>query len=107
MSAVMRRVLRFSVVLSTVIESVSAPGRIVIPLVLLQLLWAAAPVDLPALHGVTITTALLLIGALTWLGMRAVRALAAAVLAASTGERRRQPRSAQRSRPRPTSFRAR
>ena len=80
MFAVLRRVLRFSVVLSTLIESVSAPGRVVIPLVLLQLLWAAAPVDLPALHGVTITTALMLIGALTWLGTRAVRGLAAAVL---------------------------
>ncbi|HEY0337865.1 MAG TPA: mechanosensitive ion channel family protein [Burkholderiales bacterium] len=77
---VLRRLTRFSVLLSTLLDRIIRPGQAVLVLVTLQLIWGAAPDDLPFLATVARFTALMLIGALTWLAMRAVGGIAEAVV---------------------------
>jgi len=77
---VLRRITRFSVLLSTLLDRIIRPGQAVLVLVALQLVWGAAPDDLPFLATVTRFTALMLTGALTWLAMRAVGGIAEAVV---------------------------
>lgn len=78
--AVLRRVARFSVVASTVVEYAAAPAHLVIPLIAVQFVIAAAPpamaFRITAAHGV----AILLVGAITWLVMRIVAGVGEAVV---------------------------
>jgi small-conductance mechanosensitive channel len=69
---VLRRLLRFSVPASTVLEGIVKPTRLVLPLAGLQFVWDAAPAVFPGLHAVQLATALLLTFALTWTGVRAI-----------------------------------
>ncbi len=78
--AILRRVTRFSVLLSAVLQYAARPAGFVLPLLLLQLVWGAAPPELPLLQAVAVATALLLIAALTWLAMRAIGGVADAVV---------------------------
>ena len=77
---VLRRIARFSVLLSTLVDRIIRPGQAVLVLVALPLVWGAAPDDLPFLATVMRFTALMLTGALTWLAMRAVGGIAEAVV---------------------------
>jgi small-conductance mechanosensitive channel len=79
--AVVRRLARFSVLLTILTRRVSRPVVVVAPLAALQLVWAAAPDHLAWVPRAERITALLLIGALTWLAMRAVGAVAEAIVA--------------------------
>ncbi len=76
----LRRLARLSVVLSTVLERVVRPAQALVALLALQFVWTAAPDDLRFLPAVMRATALLLIVALTWLALRAVSAVAEAVV---------------------------
>jgi small-conductance mechanosensitive channel len=80
-TAALRRLCRFSVLLAILAQRISRPIVVVAPLIALQLVWAGAPDDLAWVPRVQRITALLLIGALTWLAMRAVAAVAEAVVA--------------------------
>ena len=78
--AVLRRITRFSTVASTLVEFTARPARLVLALLGLQFVLAGAPEDLRlggvASHGVS----LLLIGAITWLAMRAVAGVGEALI---------------------------
>ncbi len=85
----LRRLTQFSVIASTVVEFTRGPARFVLPLLAMQFVMAAAPPDLPfeALAGKTLS--ILLIGALTWLGMQAVAGVGEATIRlhpANTGD---------------------
>ena len=77
---VLRRLARFSLVLRLILERTSAPANLVVPLAVLQVVLGAAPEDLPALASVSLITGLLLIVSLTWFALRAVDALAQAIV---------------------------
>lgn len=70
------RITRFSVVLDTVARAVDRPAQTVLPLIALQVVWHAASEELTLLAGVRHVNAVLLIVALTWLGLRAARGVA-------------------------------
>ena len=57
-----------------------APTRLLLPLIALQGLWQVAPADFPLIGGVRHVNVLLLITALTWLGLRAVRGVGQGVI---------------------------
>lgn len=78
--AALRRLTRFSVIASTVVEYATSPSRMVLPLLALQFVMAAAPDDLSfgVLAGHTLS--ILLIAAITWLVMRAAAGLGEAVV---------------------------
>ncbi len=76
----LRRLARTRVMWSILLDHTLRPARWVVTLLALQFVWSAAPPDLPQLGGATRTTGLLLIAALTWLAIRAVAALAAAIV---------------------------
>jgi small-conductance mechanosensitive channel len=78
--ALLRRITRFSVFASALTEYAAAPARLVLPLLALQVVIGNAPPDLTLLGLAREILALLLIGALTWLGVRAVAAVAQAVI---------------------------
>ncbi len=65
---------------STLLRFARKPASLVLVLVALQLVWDAAPDDLPRLITVQHFTTLALTGALVWLGMRCVAGLANAVV---------------------------
>ncbi|HEY2816991.1 MAG TPA: mechanosensitive ion channel family protein [Casimicrobiaceae bacterium] len=78
---VLRRVTRSSVLLSALVDRAVGPMRLILALLALQLVWeAAVSADLALLPAATTVTALLLIGALTWLVLRAVAAVAEVVI---------------------------
>jgi len=78
--AVLQRVTRFSVVASTIVEFTKRPARLVLPLLGLQFVMAGAPEDLRLEKVASHAVALLLIGAFTWLAMRAVAGVAEAMI---------------------------
>ena len=80
-SMVLRRLARGSPVVHTTLVNISAPAQLVLPLVALQAIWQAAPEGLRFLANVQHVNGLLLIGALTWLAVRAVNGFADGVLA--------------------------
>lgn len=61
-------------------EQCRAPTRLLLPLIALQGLWQVAPADFPLIGGVRHVNVLLLITALTWLGVRAVRGVGQGVI---------------------------
>ena len=76
----LRRLTRFSVIASTIVEYTAAPARFVIPLLALQFVIAAAPEDL-YLRQITVQTlAILLIAALTWGVIRIIGGVGEAVV---------------------------
>jgi small-conductance mechanosensitive channel len=79
-SGILRRLARPSVLLSSILTRIRQPARVVIPLVALQVVWSAAPDDLPMLSPVSRVTGLILIVALTWLAIRIVTGVAEAVV---------------------------
>ena len=56
------------------------PARLLMPLIVLQGLWQVAPADFPLIGGVRHVNVLLLITALTWLGVRAMRGVGQGVI---------------------------
>jgi small-conductance mechanosensitive channel len=73
--AVLKRITRFSVLASTLVEFTAAPARVAAPLLGLEIVLSGTPLDLPlrafAIHVVTV----LLIAAITWIAMRLVGAV--------------------------------
>ena len=78
--AVLRRLTRFSTVASTLVEFTSRPARVVLPLLGLQFVLASAPEDLWLSGVANHAVALILIGAITWLAMRAVAGVGEALI---------------------------
>ncbi len=78
--AALRRVTAFSVMASALVEYTAAPARAVLPLLALQVVIGAAPDDLEFLGLARNVLALLLVGALTWLGVRIVAGVAEAII---------------------------
>lgn len=78
--AALRRLTKFSVFASAVVEFAAAPARAVLPLLALQLVIAEAPTELPFRALAVHTLAILLIAALTWLALRVIGAIGGAVV---------------------------
>ncbi len=75
-AAVLQRITRSMPVASTVVSQCKAPAQLLLPLIALQAVWQGAPDALPLISGVRHANGLLLLTALTWLGLRAVRGVA-------------------------------
>jgi small-conductance mechanosensitive channel len=67
---------------TTVANAARLPARLVLPLVALNLIWQGAPEALPGLTPVQRLTGMLLIGAVSWLLVRCIRAFSRAVIEA-------------------------
>jgi small-conductance mechanosensitive channel len=78
--AVLRRLARFSVLLSVLVEHARRPAAFVLPLVVVQFVLEAAPGDLRLMHATRNAASLLLIAGITWLGMRIIGAVAETVI---------------------------
>src|SRR5690554_4552469 len=57
------------------LEQTQPPLHLIVPLLGMQTVWTAAPDDLQWMEGLSHITLLLIIGAFTWLGTRAVLAV--------------------------------
>lgn len=79
--AVLERVTRGAPVLRALLERTEQPGGAVLPLAALQLVWTAAPNNLLHIDAVRHTNGVLLIGALTWLAVRAIAGLSEGIVA--------------------------
>jgi small-conductance mechanosensitive channel len=79
--AVLLRASRGAPVLHGVIQSTDRAGSLALPLAALQVVWTAAPNHLAFIGGVRHVTGLLLIGAVTWLVISAIRGLAEGIVA--------------------------
>ena len=79
-SALVMRATRFSSVAAAVARQSRAPGQLLLPLIALQAVWQGAPDDIALIAGIRHANALLLLVALTWLGMRAIRGVAQGVI---------------------------
>ena len=79
-SAVALRMTRSMPVAAMVVRHCRVPARVLLPLIALQAVWQGAPDNLPLMSGVRHANALLLLTALTWLGLRAVRGVAHGVI---------------------------
>src|SRR5262245_49002123 len=66
-----QRLTRHRPVAGTVVKAGEEPARLVVALIALQAVWNTAPDPLHGIHTVTQLTTLLLIGAITWLAVRA------------------------------------
>jgi small-conductance mechanosensitive channel len=78
--AVLLRVARGTHVPAAMLRECKWPARFVLPLAALQLVWHGAPDDLSAIEPVQHYNAVLLLTAITWLGVRAVRGVAQGVI---------------------------
>jgi small-conductance mechanosensitive channel len=65
---------------SALLRHARDPARLVLALGVLQFIWSAAPEDLPRLASVERVTTLAITGALAWLGVRCIAAIADAVI---------------------------
>ncbi|MDO9361109.1 MAG: mechanosensitive ion channel [Polaromonas sp.] len=79
-SAVVLRLTRSMPIAATVAGQCRAPSRLLFPLIALQAVWQGAPDDFPLIGGIRHINALLLLLALTWLGLRAIRGVAQGVI---------------------------
>ena len=77
----LRRVMHGSLMLQAMLAATERVGSAVLPLVALNLVWQAAPEDLPFIGGVRHLTGLLLIGSLTWWLMAFIAGFVAGVIA--------------------------
>src|SRR5574337_425728 len=73
--AVLLRLTQSAPVAASVARECRAPARLLLPLIALQAVWQGAPDDFPLIGRVRHANGLLLLLALTWLGLRAVRGL--------------------------------
>lgn len=80
-AALIQRITRDSPVASAVAQHCWRPARLALPLLALQSVWQAAPDHLPLISQVRHGNGLLLLAALTWLGLRAMRGIAHGVAA--------------------------
>jgi small-conductance mechanosensitive channel len=78
--AALRRLTRFSVIARTIVDFTAQPARLVFPLLALQFVMTAAPGDLPLEALTSSIISVLLIGALTWLGIRTAAAVGEAAI---------------------------
>ncbi|TFZ04957.1 mechanosensitive ion channel family protein [Ramlibacter rhizophilus] len=78
--AIVRRVLRFSVVLTAMEQRIERPSAFAMPLVATQAVFHATPATVPFIEGVRHVNGILLIAALTWLIMSAIGGLAEGVI---------------------------
>ncbi len=78
---VLQRVTRGAPVLHTMLIHVQPAVRLALPLAALQLVWQVAPDDLRFIDSLRHLNGLLLIAAVTWVGVRAVNGIAEGVLA--------------------------
>lgn len=78
--AMLRRVTKLRTIASTLVEYTAVPARAALPLIALHVVMAGAPDELRFVGSGREITALLLIVALTWLGVRAVAGIAEAVI---------------------------
>lgn len=74
------RVARYSPLVDVVVHQCNRAASLLFPLVALQAVWQGAPDDLPSIQGVRHVTGLLLIAAVTWLVVSAVRGVAEGVI---------------------------
>ena len=79
--ALLLRIVRGTRVLNAVVRHCQWPASFVLPLLALQIVWHGAPDDLPAIGRFQHANGVLLLAALTWLGMRAARGVAKGVIA--------------------------
>lgn len=78
--AALTRLARFHVIASCVLQHVSRPMLLVVPLMALQVVFGAAPADLAHLESVARTASLVFIAALTWLAVRAISGVAEGIV---------------------------
>lgn len=78
--AVLYRVVRFSTLFTQVVRHCERPMQLVLPLLALQAVWQGAPDDLRGIASVRHVNGLLLIAALAWLAIGAVRGVAAGII---------------------------
>ncbi|MDQ6681498.1 MAG: mechanosensitive ion channel family protein [Pseudomonadota bacterium] len=74
------RLARFSTILTGVVRRCDGPMQLVLPLAALLLLWQVVPDELRALGSVQHITAVLAIGAVTWLAAAAIQGTANAIV---------------------------
>jgi small-conductance mechanosensitive channel len=67
-------------VLQSIVRACQSPGHLLLPVLALQLVWQAAGDDLPFIVGIRHLNGLVLIASVTWLGIRAIRGLAAGII---------------------------
>jgi small-conductance mechanosensitive channel len=79
-SVVVLRLTRAMPVAGVVARQCKTPARLLLPLIALQAVWQGVPDDFPMISGVRHANGLLLLLALTWLGMRAARGVAQGVI---------------------------
>jgi small-conductance mechanosensitive channel len=75
------RLVRISVLLDSVARKCDRPAQWVLPLAAVEMVWHASPDELPWIGGTRHYTGLLLIAAVTWLAVAAVRGLSRGILA--------------------------
>jgi len=74
------RVARYSPLVDVVVRQCDRAASLLFPLVALQVVWQGAPDDLQSIQGVRHVTGLLLIAAVTWLAVSAMRGVAEGVI---------------------------
>lgn len=74
------RVARYSPLVDVVVRQCDRAASLLFPLVALQAVWQGAPDDLRSIEGVRHVTGLLLIAAVTWLAVSAMRGVAEGVI---------------------------
>lgn len=79
-AALLLRLTRSMPVAAMVVTQCRRPAQLLLPLVALQAVWQGAPDDLALIGGVRHGNGLLLLLALTWMGLRAVRGVAQGVI---------------------------
>jgi small-conductance mechanosensitive channel len=80
-SVLLRHLTRDTPIMGAVVHQILRPTRFVLPLLALQLVWAAAPDDFALITQVRHATALILLASLTWLVSRAVDGVAQGIIA--------------------------
>jgi small-conductance mechanosensitive channel len=79
-STVVLRVTRSLPVSNMTARQCRAPAQLLMPLIALQAVWQVAPDTFPLIAGVRHANVLLLLAALTWLGLRAARGVAKGII---------------------------
>jgi small-conductance mechanosensitive channel len=78
---ILKRIVRHFTMTSSLVNSTSAPMRVVMPLIFLQMALTALPDDAPFIGRIRHTVGLLLIASLTWLIMRCIAGVTATIVA--------------------------
>lgn len=75
-AAVLLRLTKSTPVAARAVQHARIPARLLLPLIALQVVWESAPDDFPLIGAVRHANSLLLLLALTWLGVRVARGVA-------------------------------